>query len=148
MRCHRLRHLIEQRRPMPARERRHDYAVQSRSASRVEYLEARSLKAIILKYCRDQSRRTISQPRQLRFKASREAVKGRFNETVRCAQLCHRTTNRTSAFGGRAVVQWTLLQCTGRGPERSCGAFLMRCLFPLKPCYSQSRDLGLAVSSP
>src|SRR5205823_12429589 len=56
--------------------------------------------------------------------------------------------NRTSAFGGRAVVQWTLLQCTGRGPERSCGAFLMRCLFPVKPCYSQSRDLGLAVSSP
>src|SRR5438094_10455888 len=106
MRCHRLRHLIEQRRPMPARERRHDYAVQSRSASRVEYLEARSLKAIILKYCRDQSRRTISQPRQLRFKASREAVKGRFNETVRCAQLCHRTTKqnfRVRWKSGRAM---------------------------------------------
>jgi hypothetical protein len=95
----------------PARERRHDYAVQSRSASRVEYpearsLEARSLEAIILKYCRDQSRRTISQPRQLRFKASREAVKGRFNETVRCAQLCHRTTKqnfRVRWKSGRAM---------------------------------------------
>ena len=55
----------------PARKRRDERAAKSRSTSRVQHVEAmRGLKAAILQHCRDERRRTIRQPLELRLRSS------------------------------------------------------------------------------